>query len=337
MKYTAEDEERNRTYYVALNKSRNDLFHPYNNKGGGTLEWDNDFRDRVREAKALRRTNGLIEELDSPPKARKSLPTRSLRVIYRRDPVLESIASRFLPRVIDATHIYGLLLCPRRHQYGTLMGAAGMKCDEVERSEFSPAFGSVLHSMIAEFDYATGSTESALTVLHQAEFLTGPDKKRLQNAITSYSEFTEEIGLRSSEGDRVLSEREIYGTIDVDGQVIELRGVIDIAVVRSDGKIDVYDVKTNYLPPSGTSEERLKREFLRKHHERQLLTYKSMLEQQGHTVEGVYVVAVSKKSATQVKWNLVQVDDADWSLQELCEMLPITVEEEGLRKTENKY
>jgi len=328
--------EKWRLYYVALTRARDHIIHGHSKNGTADSRWGNEFRVRLQSFVKSQQRRQWVRRIRHSSRSQARRQNAS-RVTYQPNPVVQTIEKRFLPAVVDPTHVYDLLLCPRRYQYGCLMNAAGIKCDETGHSQFSRVFGAVLHKMLERFDYVRGDINSSLRALESEAYLRQSDLKLLHKAVRSYAQFAADVGIVGDPKISVVTEKQVHYSLMVGERAVELRGVIDLMSVTNNEDINIYDIKTNYLGPGNdASADALLREFLVNHHNAQLLTYKGMLERMGYHVTGVCVMAVTKERS-RLSWDLIEVKSDDDILAKLEQALPLPVDNEGLEARKSRF
>ena len=329
--------EKWRLYYVALTRAKDHIFHSFGSMGGKAPTWGNEFRERVK-AFWLSNDESYVEMFDEPPDP---LPTARTQIdlAFEKHLSVEGINQSFLPSSIDPTHVYDLLLCPRRYEYTTLKRARGMQCHEAGHSDFSINFGDTLHKMLELYDYETHDYTLAMAYLDELKYLKEDDQILLKNALEQYPSFIRQfIQSQKLETTEVLIEKAIQTKITINGSLIVLRGIIDL-VFHSENGIRILDVKSNYAEIYATDSEnkRLDKNFIQQHHRYQLLTYKMMLEQLGFDIEDIFIASLSKTSKTQVKWTLVPITDGEDLKEKLQTCLPFKMTQDGLEQNITSY
>ncbi|MFW9890029.1 MAG: UvrD-helicase domain-containing protein, partial [Candidatus Thorarchaeota archaeon] len=323
--------EKWRLYYVALTRARDHLFHGYNSAKGTAPTWGNEFRKRIsRFGETSSKNANWISEIKGPPGAVFVRTPPKPVISYALNNALQKISREFNPSVIDPTHVYDLILCPRRYQYGSLMGATGIRCNEAAHSQFSPLFGALLHQMLEKYDYSSNDVKVALSLLASLSYVSKNDIELLKEATKEYSNFVNsELSHLNTSAHTIVSEKQIQACLSLSGRPIEMRGVIDLLAISGNSVI-IYDIKSNYLKSAKADSKKvlLRKEFMRSHHEYQLLTYKEILESLGYTVDGVHVLAISKKDNGGLQWNSFDVTHSVQIINELDNLLPLEVEED---------
>jgi len=329
--------EKWRLYYVALTRAKDHIYHGYRYRQGQARGWGNEFRKRI-ENFTEQENASYVERLDAPPQLQQ--PTKpSSSLAFKSNPAISKIGATFIPCTIDPTHIYDLLFCPRRYQYTTLKRARGMQCHEAGYSEFSSHFGDILHKMIEKYDYQTHDTAAARSYLDGLKYVRANERILLQDAIEKYSFFVRDyIRSLNPQNPQVLKEKFIQIHLKINSKPIQLRGIIDLLLIDGNS-VHIYDVKTNYplLNAKDSSKMQLRKKFMQRHHQNQLLTYRMMIERLGYNVEEPTIFSINKVSNQTVRWTAITVTETLSLLNRLKKVIPLKVTRNGLETIKDPF
>ena len=333
--------EKMRLYYVAVTRAKDHLYQGHR-ETNGSPSWGCEFLQHLSKLKK-KIPNIKDEELTTRYAflGQSGTGTGQPSLSFIPNKTLDKIHSEFIPIVLDPTHIYDLLLCPRRYQYTTLRGATGAKCHEIERGDFDYYFGDILHSSLERFDYKNYDQSESKSLVESLEWLHQyPNVKQdLIEAVDAFSTFIKnEFDSLIKRGAQIFIEKPVQGSIQNGTTPIELRGIIDLLFVDGND-VYLYDVKSNYRKDDQkhSPKQKAHNKFLREHHHYQLLTYTCLLAKMNYNVKEVAILSVFKDSANNIRWEKVPISSAIDIEKSITQKMPLKVTLEGLEKTKNPF
>jgi len=293
-----------RVFYVALTRAEDHLFLPFRASPGERYSWEKIYHEMDEEDLLLdgcnyeynlqtEESSVNIKELDLPELHKKSL-------------------DNYVPISISVSHLYDLIVCPRRYQYMELQNVSGPSdCEGVSRPE-GIVFGNELHTALETSDFG----EKDVNV----DFVKEDFKDKIEKAVKAFykSKIYDKYNFKSR---NVLNEKEISYPLEVDGHEIILQGKIDCLMETQEGLI-VFDYKT--VNPSN--------KFEKNHQKYQLLGYSYLLHKMYPEIGVLKAVLLyfDRKTGT---WNDEKVSlKLEKFEKELKSSLPVGLDDEGLTR-----
>jgi len=290
-----------RLLYVALTRAEDHIFLPFKESPGERYSWEKVYHEMDEKGLLLEDCNYEehidvgeidfdVEELDLPDLNKKSLDD-------------------YIPISVSISHLYDLIVCPRRYQYVQLQSVSGPSdCEGVSRPE-GVIFGNGLHTALETSD------------LSEKEVNTDFVEKMTDDIEEAVEEFyNSDIYDKYKFGDReILTEEEISYPLEVDDNDIILQGKIDCLMEGEEGLV-VIDYKT--ANPSNTYEK--------EHQKYQLLGYSYLLEKLYPEI-GVSKAVLFYYNRRSKEWKDEEVSlELDRFEVELKDSLPVELDDEGL-------
>jgi len=290
-----------RLLYVALTRAEDHIFLPFKESPGERYSWEKVYHEMDDEGLLLEDCNyeedldlGEIdfdfEDLDLPDLNKKSL-------------------DNYVPISVSISHLYDLIVCPRRYQYIQLQSVSGPSdCEGVSRPE-GVIFGNGLHTALETSDLGGKEVNTDFVEKMTDE---------IEEAVKEF--YNSDIYDKYKFGDReILTEEEISYPFQVDDNDIILQGKIDCLMEGEDGLV-VIDYKT--ANPSNTYEK--------EHQKYQLLGYSYLLEKLYPEI-GVSKAVLLYYDRRSKEWNDEEVSlELDRFEEELEDSLPVELDDEGL-------
>jgi len=301
--YTTFDQwaEEWRLLYVALTRAEDHVFLPFKESIGSRYSWEKIYHKmdlngllldgcNYEERLNVEKRESIGEDLELPDLNKKSF-------------------DNYVPISVSVSHLYDLIVCPRRYQYVQLQKVSGPSdCEGVSRPE-GVIFGNELHTALESSDL--GDEEVNIDYVEQE-----PDK--IEEAIEKF--YRDDIYDKYNFKDRdVLKEEEISYPLEIDGHEIILQGKVDCLMETEDGLI-VFDYKT--VDPSN--------KFEKEHQKYQLRGY-SYLLQNLYPEIGVSKAVLLYYDRETRTWNDEEVPlELETFEEELESSLPVELDDKGL-------
>lgn len=294
-----------RLLYVALTRAEDHVFLPFKESTQERYSWEKIYHEMDNEGLLLDDCNYQEElgigEIDFNPEE-PDLPELDKKGL-----------SNYVPISISVSHLYDLLLCPRRYQYIQLQNVSGpSNCEGVSRPG-GIVFGNELHKALE----TSNLKEEEVNI-----DLVGQKEDEVREAVEEFyqSEIYDKYNFKSGD---LLKEEEISYPINADGHKIILQGKIDCLMKGDDGFI-VFDYKTTN--PSN--------KFESEHQKYQLLGYSYLLEKLYPTV-GVSKAVILYYNKKQGSWDSREISlELEKLEKEIKNRIPIKLENRGLVKSE---
>lgn len=323
--------EKWRLYYVALTRAKDHIFHNATRTGGMRggrnyanyqFCWQNVFLDWFDRQVS----NNCLEKVPSfrKPTKEKTKP-RTIDFEISKYEILKKREFTFTPRVINPSHLYDLIFCPRRYQFVVLQQVSGGDTCSIPRGDKDKKtlfLGGRIHKALELRHLASKDPNKEYSDYIQ-KIRDKKAAKEVESAVDKFmsSDFFKDYKLDNS---RVKKEMEILFVIDKSGSSnkIIMKDKIDLIIEDKDGFV-ITDYKTYYPGGNGPEEE-----YLKKHYEYQLQSYALALKGLGLKISKAIILSYDGR-----EWISHNVTiDTDNLEREIQKAVNVRVEEGGLER-----
>jgi len=321
---TEDFSEKWRLYYVALTRAKDHIFqNKLPSKGNGEYRfcWQDVFLKWFRR----NRTRKYLETVNLTWEEPSEEPNEAANFEHEAYDTLMEKCSSFTPRVINPSHLYDLLFCPRRYQYVVLQRVSGGESCIYRGDRETMRLGIRVHHALELRDFSSKTPNKEYEhYIHTLEQVDERGAKEVNEMVKKFmnSDFYKNYRLNRA---RVKKEMEILLELKStkNSQKVLMSDKIDL-IIEGNGGVIIADYKTNY--PTGDDP---RADYERKHNRCQLQAYALALEKGlGMKVQEALILYYDG-----AEWKLEQVGvNASKMEKAILDKLVIKVEDGGLEK-----
>lgn len=261
--------EKWRLYYVALTRAKDHIFHtsvPIKSKCSESYSWQDVF---LKWYSANLSNKCLSTYILSPSKAKTKPFLTPPSFDLSKYGVLKDNNSYYIPRVINPSHLYDLIFCPRRYQYAVLQQVSGGNTCTHDHDIEAAQLGTKIHRALELRDFSSAKENK-----EYIDYLSSIDEKTMvRSAVNDFltSKFFKTYKLDKA---RTSKEIEILFTLpdSTASNMVLMKDQIDLLVETKDG-IAIVDYKSVY--PLGKTPWDV---YMQKHYDYQLKSYALAVE-----------------------------------------------------------
>ena len=322
--------EKWRLYYVALTRAKDHIYHSIEDLRK-SFNWLYQFRKWYEKHKKPISVDDEIRP--EVPMKIDSFGEKSVQFNKSKYEKLAKLSKEFIPKIINPSHIYDLIFCPRRYQYAVLQEVkGGPHCQYGIVTDYdSQGFGRRLHKALELRDFTKKKPNpNYINFIERIEEFDKNEAKRIEKAVESFLNsdifWDYKLGSRRSKKELEVLHSIQIPTLPID---ITMKDKIDLIVENDKTSVYIIDYKTNY--PVGNT---IVDEFIKKHHIYQLAAYSRAIEKEfGLDVKEAFNVVYNPETEVWEKKSIVEGIDIE---EELLQVLPLEIIDGGLRKIPRK-
>jgi len=290
--------EKWRLYYVALTRAKDHLFHNCTS-ARDRFSWQRVFNnwlsnidiDNRDDIEHLGNLDNITENLVKDKPKDEDFNIDDFEKINNRNKL-------FKPKVVNPSHIYDLISCPRRYQYSVLQNVqGGDSCIYPIDDPEAEKFGTRVHRAMELRDFS--EEEANEEYKEYIEQLDNKSRNKVETAVENFldSRFFNKNDLKNRE---LLKEKNIlYELENENGSNVILNNQIDL-IFKGDQGISIVDYKTRYPNSNDVGSK-----YVKNHIHAQLKAYGLAIEEGlGTSVENLYCVYFNSKSE---EWSVKNV------------------------------
>jgi len=330
--------EKWRLYYVAMTRAKDHIFHNMGTPGRNAISSPaTSWLARFRQWYDRHEYDECVEIVSSARQcrvnAKAGIRVKSLKFDEEAYAAALEKSKTFMPKILNPSHLYDLIYCPRYYQYNILQNVKGGPHDQfgVPTDFDSVSFGKHVHTALELRDFS--QAEPNKEYIEYIKRL-GKDANPVKIAVEKFinSDFFKEYDLAKR---RALKEFSVLYALEGDGLEstrIYMDDQIDLIIEEPGKGVIVVDYKTNY-----PIEDNPGTIFLKKHYEYQLSSYVLALEKGlGLNVLKIFLLYYNYQNkdsrwiAQELPKGLIDVE------KEILNLMPLKIVKGGLERRVDK-
>jgi ATP-dependent helicase/nuclease subunit A len=318
--------EKWRLYYVALTRASDHIYHNIEKPRGETnwLYWFKRWYDSQKS-----NTRGIDRAIQPGTSLASPTPVENLKfeqTLYNQCVAQSNI---FIPRSLNPSHLYDLLLCPRRYQYAVLQNVkGGPHCQHGTPTDYDAVrFGTLLHQALELRDFSRKEPNPEYqNFINRLKVEDEDEAKQIERGTKSFldSDFFKDYKLVTLRNKKELEILHVIHEPIADTDIF-MNDKIDLLLEISKNNVLIVDYKTNY--PTGNNPED---KFARNHYAYQLAAYANAIRDGfGLAVIGTFILSYD---ITHNEWKEHKISDTIDIRKEILSKIPLKIIDGGLEK-----